>query len=141
LYAFLPRWNSLGVKREDVEMGLVGRRLTIHGEQKERERVGILRGRTRRVGQFQYEVVLPREVADDEVEARVADGVLTVRVPKAVKAKPRRIKVVRARGELLDTTRSGDEDAGSDRSGLSTLRARSLLDGAHKTPQRALPSL
>ena len=92
--AFLVEVELPGVERDDVEVELVGRRLTIHGERKERERVGILRRRTRRVGEFHYEVVLPGDVAEDEVEARFADGVLTVRVPKAEKAKPRKIKVV-----------------------------------------------
>lgn len=91
--AFVVEVELPGVKREDVEVELVGRRLTVHGERKERERVGILRRRTRRVGRFHYEVVLPNEVAENDVEARFADGVLTVRAPKTEKVKARKIKV------------------------------------------------
>lgn len=44
-----------GVKRDHVAIEVAGRRLTVSGERKERERVGILRRRTRTVGRFQYE--------------------------------------------------------------------------------------
>ena len=60
-----------------------GRRLTVSGERKEKERVGILRRRTRSVGQFHYEVVLPGAVDEDAVSASLDGGVLTVRVPEA----------------------------------------------------------
>ncbi len=59
-------------------------KLPTEGERKERERVGILRKRTRTVGSFRYEVVLP---------ADLDEGVLTVRVPKAARERPRRITV------------------------------------------------
>lgn len=91
--AYLVEVELPGVKREDVEVELVGRRLTVHGERKERERVGILRRRTRRVGEFHYEVTLPGELAEGDIEASFADGVLTVRAPKAESVKPRKIKV------------------------------------------------
>jgi HSP20 family protein len=42
--------------------------LTITGERKERERVGILRRRTRRVGRFEYDIQLPGDL-DDKVSA------------------------------------------------------------------------
>jgi HSP20 family protein len=82
-----------GVKRDDVKIDLVGREMTISGEIKERERKGILRRQTRRVGQFEYRVILPDEVDGDGVEAKLKDGVLSVRVPKAERAQRRRIEV------------------------------------------------
>lgn len=48
---------------------MAGRRLTVTGERKERQRVGILRRRERVVGRFHYEVVLPADVEEDGVEA------------------------------------------------------------------------
>jgi len=82
-----------GVARDDVDIQLNDRELTVSGEVKEKERAGILRRRTRRVGQFSYSVTLPGDVDADNVTAQLADGVLTVRVPKAQQAKPRRIAI------------------------------------------------
>jgi HSP20 family protein len=82
-----------GVKREDVNIELVGNELTISGEIKERERKGILRRQTRRVGRFHYRVTLPDQVDGDRIDASLNDGVLAVRVPKAERAQRRRIEV------------------------------------------------
>jgi HSP20 family protein len=82
-----------GVKREDVNIDLVGRELTISGEIKERQRKGVLRRQTRRIGRFEYRVVLPDEVDSEKVQAKLDDGVLSVRVPKAERAQRRRIEV------------------------------------------------
>ncbi|HVE46656.1 MAG TPA: Hsp20/alpha crystallin family protein [Acidimicrobiales bacterium] len=82
-----------GLKRDDVDIEIAGRRLSVTGERKERERVGILRRRERVVGQFHYEVVLPGEVEEDGVEAHLDEGVLTIRVPKPASERPRRIEI------------------------------------------------
>lgn len=81
------------MKRDDVDVELTGRRLTVRGERKERERVGVLRRRTRRVGEFHYEVTLPDEVSGDDIEAHFADGLLTIRAPKAEGLETRQIRV------------------------------------------------
>jgi HSP20 family protein len=82
-----------GVRKDDLDIEVAGRRLTVTGERKERQRVGILRRRERVVGRFHYEVVLPADVEEDGVEARLDDGVLTIRLPKPVNDRPRRIQV------------------------------------------------
>ncbi|MGY1688637.1 Hsp20/alpha crystallin family protein [Geodermatophilus sp. SYSU D01105] len=82
-----------GVARDDVDIQLTDRELTVSGEVKEKERAGILRRRARRVGQFSYSVTLPGDVDADGVTAQLTDGVLTVRVPKSQQAKPRRIAI------------------------------------------------
>ena len=91
--AYLAEIELPGVALEDLSVEVAGHRLTVTGERKERERVGILRRRTRTVGRFHYEVLLPGEVDEDGVEAALQDGVLTVRVPKPVSQRPRRIPV------------------------------------------------
>ena len=91
--AYVAEIELPGVKREDVSLEVAGRRLTVSGERKERERVGILRKRTRTVGQFHYEVVLPGEVEEDGVTATMDEGVLTVTVPKPASQRPRRIPI------------------------------------------------
>ena len=93
--AYLAEIELPGVQLEDLSVEVAGRRLSVTGERKERERVGILRRRTRTVGRFQYEVLLPGDVDEEHVEASLHDGVLTVRVPKPEADRPRRIPVVR----------------------------------------------
>ena len=82
-----------GVQRGDVNIELVGNELAISGELKERERKGVVRRRTRRVGRFDYRVRLPEQVDAEKVDAKLTDGVLTVRVPKSQHAQRRRIEV------------------------------------------------
>lgn len=91
--AYLVEIELPGVKREDVSLQVAGQRLSVSGERKERERVGIIRRRSRTVGQFHYEVVLPGEVDDQGVSASMDEGVLTVRVPKPASQRPRRISI------------------------------------------------
>ncbi len=91
--AFLVEIELAGIKKGDVDIELSGRRLVVSGERKERERAGILRKRTRTVGQFRYEVVLPAKLDEDGVSAGLDEGILSVRVPKAASERPRRITV------------------------------------------------
>jgi len=70
-----PRSNCPGVALEDLSVEVAGHRLTVTGERKERERVGILRRRTRTVGRLHYEVLLPGDIDEDAVEAALKDGV------------------------------------------------------------------
>ena len=82
-----------GAKKDDVNIELISNELMVTGEIKEREREGILRKRTRRIGRFEYRVRLPEQVDPDNVEATLKDGVLSVRVPKHEQAERRRIQV------------------------------------------------
>jgi HSP20 family protein len=91
--AYLIEAELPGVRREDIAIELVGNELSISGELKERERKGIVRRRTRQVGRFDYRVTLPSLVEAERIEARLADGVLTVRVPMVEQARRQRIEV------------------------------------------------
>jgi HSP20 family protein len=82
-----------GVKRSDVNIELVGNELMISGEVKERERKGALRRSTRRTGRFEYRVRLPEQVDDQNVDAKLNDGVLIVRIPKSERAQRRKIEI------------------------------------------------
>ncbi|MCX4458949.1 Hsp20/alpha crystallin family protein [Streptomyces sp. NBC_01340] len=85
-----------GIKREDIEVEINERELLITGEYKAREHEGVLRRSTRRTGRFEYRALLPTDVKTDEIKATLADGVLTVMVPKAQAAKPRHIEITQA---------------------------------------------
>ena len=91
--AYVVEAEVPGVKREDVNIELVGNELTITGEIKEKERKGVLRRKTRRVGRFEFRVTLPNQVDPEKIDAKLAEGVLTVRVPKSERAQRRQIEV------------------------------------------------
>jgi HSP20 family protein len=93
--AYLIDVDLPGVKRDDVTIELEANELTITGELKEKEREGLFRRRTRRIGRFEYRAILPRDVNPDEktVEAKLNEGVLTVKIPKNEAAKPRKITI------------------------------------------------
>jgi HSP20 family protein len=82
-----------GVDRKDVNVELRDSELVITGEIKEKERKGVIRRRARPTGRFEYRVTLPGQSDEEHIEANLHDGVLTVRVPKAEQARPRRIEV------------------------------------------------
>jgi len=91
--AYLVEIDVPGVNRKDLTVEIAGTELRVAGEIVEKEKVGWLRRRTRRVGQFAYRTTLPADIDADHVTADLADGVLAVRVPKTEAAKPRRITV------------------------------------------------
>ncbi|WP_446465975.1 Hsp20/alpha crystallin family protein [Streptomyces sp. BRA346] len=82
-----------GVRRADVDVEVSGQELTVSGEIGEREREGVLRRSTRRTGRFEYRMLLPAEVNTEAVRAEMADGVLTITVPKAEAVKPRHVEI------------------------------------------------
>ncbi|KUM67125.1 Hsp20/alpha crystallin family protein [Streptomyces curacoi] len=89
--AYVIEVDLPGVKKDDITVEINAGELSVHGEIKEKERTGVLRSRTRRSGQFDYRVTLPQDTDEEHVTAELTDGVLTV--PKAEKAKPRRIEI------------------------------------------------
>jgi HSP20 family protein len=82
-----------GAKHDDVHVEMRDNELVVRGDIKERERKGILRRTTRRAGRFEYRVTLPGETDADRIEANLKDGVLTVRVPKLERGRPREIQI------------------------------------------------
>jgi HSP20 family protein len=92
--AYVLELDVPGVKREDVNIELRDNEVRVSGEIKQKERTGMLRRQTRRVGQFEYVITLPGDVDPDRVEASLHDGVLTVRLGKAAASQPRQIEVM-----------------------------------------------
>ncbi|MCW3005017.1 MAG: heat-shock protein Hsp20 [Conexibacter sp.] len=82
-----------GARAEDVHVEVHDGELRIHGEIVERERAGILRRRTRRAGEFEYQVTLPEPVDSENPQARMQDGLLEVRIPKGQRSRAREIPI------------------------------------------------
>jgi HSP20 family protein len=91
--AYVVEAELPGVKEKDLNIEIVGNELAISGEVKERQRKGALRRQARRTGRFDYRVRLPEPLDAEQVDARLADGVLIVRVPKSERAQRRKIEV------------------------------------------------
>lgn len=83
-----------GIKNDQVDISVVGGELSIKIDRPDvtQEEIRYHR-RERPVGSFSRVLRLPSEVDANRVEAELRDGVLTVILPKAENAKPRKINV------------------------------------------------
>ncbi|HEY2563096.1 MAG TPA: Hsp20/alpha crystallin family protein [Acidimicrobiales bacterium] len=93
LDAYLVELDVPGVDKSDLEIQLVRHRLIVSGVRKEGEHRGVLRHRTRTVGEFRHEILLPGDVDPAQVSASLADGGPTVRLATPASEKPKAIKV------------------------------------------------
>ncbi len=84
-----------GYKREDVSIEVNDGVLTISAKQEEtREETGErFYRRERRFGSVSRRIALPAAVDQDQADAELLDGVLTLKLPKAASARPRRIEI------------------------------------------------
>jgi HSP20 family protein len=82
-----------GVKQEEIDVSLEAGVLTIRGERKYTGDPGDKVWLGRGYGPFRRSFTLPDYVEPDKLSAELADGVLTIRVPRQEQAKPRRIPV------------------------------------------------
>lgn len=89
-----------GLRHDDLEVTLESDVLTIKGQRRyhggEKDRVWL--GRS--YGAFSRSFTLPEGMDPEKMSADLADGVLTIRVPKHPKAKPRRIEINGAAKQL-----------------------------------------
>jgi HSP20 family protein len=86
-----------GVRMEDLDLHVVGNELVIRGAPKAGEPAGVTYHRQERgTGQLGRIIRLPAEVDATKVRATLKDGVLTVTLPKAEAARPRKIEVKHA---------------------------------------------
>ena len=79
-----------GVKPEDVNVTIEDNRITIEGqvnsvEESEKDSYVI---RERHSGSFYRSLALPKDLQDDNVEARFENGVLTLTLPRIPEVKP-----------------------------------------------------
>ncbi|MBI1825204.1 MAG: Hsp20/alpha crystallin family protein [Planctomycetes bacterium] len=85
-----------GMNMQDLEVSVIGDELSIKGQRKEcctKTEGATYHRQERGCGEFSRLITLPCAVRTDRVQAVLKDGVLTVTMPKAEEAKPRRIEV------------------------------------------------
>jgi len=80
-----------GVRAEDLKIQILDDVVLIEGEYRADENEYLLEELP--AGGFRRELSLATPLDPEKVEARVADGLLSLRLPKAESAKPRTIKV------------------------------------------------
>jgi len=84
-----------GCKADDIDISVYGNKLTISGEKKheqEKEEKGYYHVEST-YGSFRRELTLAADVDQEKINAECKDGVLTVTLPKAAKAKSIKVKV------------------------------------------------
>ena len=84
-----------GVKPDDVSIDITGDTLTIKGETKEEQEIKRedYLYQERRYGAFSRSAVLPAGLKTEKAEAAIENGILTLTIPKAEEAKPKKVKV------------------------------------------------
>ena len=83
-----------GFKIEDVELLVAGPQFQIRGKRTFEPREGwTLHRRERGSGEFSRTVTFPAEIDAGNVQAALKDGILSVTLPKAPSAKPRKIEI------------------------------------------------
>ena len=84
-----------GVTAEDVKISLENNLLTLRGEKKQQaeEKNERVHRYERSYGVFERTFSLPTTVDPEQIDAQYANGVLTVTIPKAERARPREIPV------------------------------------------------
>ncbi len=83
-----------GMSKDAIEISLHDGVLTITGERQSESREGEKAERTDRpAGKFRRSVTLPTRIDAGQVSATYKEGVLTVTLPKAEEAKPKKIEV------------------------------------------------
>lgn len=91
--AYLIRAELPGFQRDDINVEMRGDELYIHGEMRQEDkRENALR---RRTGRFSYRTTLPGDADAEKIDAKLTDGVLTVRLPKSAPARARKIEISR----------------------------------------------
>ena len=91
---FVVQFDLPGVDAGSIDLTVEKNVLTVHAERRrpEAEGVEMLVGE-RPQGMFSRQLFLGEALDTDRIDANYADGVLTLKVPVAEKAKPRRVPI------------------------------------------------
>jgi HSP20 family protein len=90
--AYLVHVELPGVQKDQLDVEVFDRELRIDGEISEQSD-GRRHRSSRRTGRFESRTVFPGDIKTSGVSADLADGVLTVTIPKSEAAKPSRVQV------------------------------------------------
>jgi HSP20 family protein len=91
---FVVQFDLPGIDAQSIDLTVEKNVLTVHAERKRAEAEGIeLLVGERPHGTFSRQLFLGETLDTERIDAQYADGVLTLRLPIAEKAKPRRVAI------------------------------------------------
>ncbi|HEY1640553.1 MAG TPA: Hsp20/alpha crystallin family protein [Streptosporangiaceae bacterium] len=90
--AYIVHVELPGAHKDQLHVQIADRELLITGEIRDAAE-GRRHHSSRRTGKFEFRTIFPGDIKAPDVSAELADGVLTVRVPKLEQAKPNQVKV------------------------------------------------
>ena len=102
-----------GMTEDDIEVSVAGGMLSVRGERKPGDGRYVHRNRWHGVFERQFRVGDGYDL--DDVQAHVANGVLTVKLAKAARMKPRRIKLTSGVLDKVKCLLSGDKNKDKDK--------------------------
>jgi HSP20 family protein len=92
--SFHLRAELPGVASKDLDIQATGKSITISGKREIPVEEGARYHRKERdAGSFSRGLSLPSDIDADKVTARMADGILSITIPKSEAVKPRRISI------------------------------------------------
>ena len=92
--AFHAEAELPGFKMEDIELAVAGSELQIRGQREVPARNDwTVHRQERPSGKFARTITFPAEIDADRAQAALKDGLLSITLPKAPRAKPRKIEV------------------------------------------------
>jgi HSP20 family protein len=97
-----------GMTDDDIEVMVHAPYLIVRGERKAKDTRYVRRGRFH--GAFERRFWIGEAYDTDRVDAHIANGELTIRLEKAARAKPRRVKLTTGVAAKLKGLLSGDKD-------------------------------
>lgn len=104
---YVARIDLPGVDPTTIDVDVEERTLTIRAERRAEDLADVQwLSRERPIGTFARQLTLGYGVALDKIQAGYADGVLTLKIPVAEEAKPRKINVSHSAGTTAITTES-----------------------------------
>ena len=95
--SFLVQFDLPGVHADSIDLTVEKNVLTVHATRSRPEAEGIeMHVAERPQGTFSRQLFLGETLDTDHIEAEYADGVLTLRLPVAESAKPRKVSITAA---------------------------------------------
>ena len=94
-----------GVKRDDLDLSLENGVLTVKGSRKYEGNAADKVWLGKSYGAFTRSFTLPDSIDCDKLFAELTDGVLTIRIPRTERAKPRKIEISGGNRQLKGETK------------------------------------
>jgi HSP20 family protein len=96
---FVVRFDLPGIDADSLDVSAENQTLTVRAERTRRDPEGVAYLVSERPsGTYSRQLVLGDGLAVDDITAEYRDGVLTLTIPVAEQAKPRKIEIMRAEG-------------------------------------------